>query len=999
MTSDLPINRFALSSFLIWTTQFFFGVALGETLPQKSNGLEEVPVSEEYFLRVWDTNDGLPSNRISSIAQTPDGYLWVATSSNGLARFDGVRFTPVVEPKLRNACVESLFTAKDGSLWIGVGRGGVYRLRGSQLEGIIEEGSSSGGLAPSSFAEDGQGTIWAALPHRRLCFIESGRPKKFGCLELPSNIGKYPIVKISKKGRVWFSTDVSCGVIDANQVQVIDSGKNGMKIAAARNGGIWEVRGRKLFRCYEDGRKQSLDEFQWLESGREITLLHEDREGNLWVGTKCKGLFRYREGEVVRVLTSQSSIRSLFEDREGNLWVGTDGGLSQVGHRGFSLRQIQDGLPNDSAISLCEDNQGHLWIVGRSGIPARSIDSTNRFFATPPGGWLGVSVMAVWPDPAGGVWMGTLADLQRWQDGSYTSEGIKEAITAGLVDRNGDLWIATIRSGLIRRHNGIDEKISTSDGLVQPRALAEDSEGRLWVGTEHGLLFCRQGERFIQVPLPDSQPDDQIRFIMPDEGKATMWIGTALGNLYWWRNGQLGKVALGASLPVSELQSLLIEPGGDFWFGTNSGLFRMARAEMEAIIKGSQSPIRATHYGRNDGLVGLEYAVGFRNATVRTRDGHLWFATYTGALEIDPSKLQKAVAPVRIIIESISFGENSIPGTSKGISLPPHPGTVQIQYAFPFLSAPEQVHFRYRLINGERSSWIEAQEQRSATFSSLAPGNYRFEVQAIDLSGRWKPRCAALEFKVRAAWWETGWFRLTSALGASGALIILVCYRFKQRMQARIKRLEQEQALERERARIARDMHDELGASLTQISLASQLAQMAPPEAASSHIGEITEITRRTVASLDELVWTVNPRNDNLPALLNHFSQYAHDYLGAAGIECEVDVPELVPEIPLPAHLRHHLLMAMKEALNNLIKHSKATAAFLKAQIGPNGLQITVADNGCGFELGPHKAGADGLGNFHDRMKEIQGTCRIESAPGQGTSIIFEVPLPNEGSL
>jgi len=207
--------------------------------------------------------------------------------------------------------------------------------------------------------------------------------------------------------------------------------------------------------------------------------------------------------------------------------------------------------------------------------------------------------------------------------------------------------------------------------------------------------------------------------------------------------------------------------------------------------------------------------------------------------------------------------------------------------------------------------------------------------------------------------------------------------------------LEQQHALERERARIARDMHDDLGASLTQITIASQLARLDPPEEASGHIDEIAAIAQRTVTALDEIVWAVNPRNDTLPALIGYLTQHAVDFLTAAEIACEVEIPESLPVCPLPAHSRHHLFLVVKETLNNVVKHAGASHVRFKVELPQGALRITIADNGCGFIAGSGRAGSDGLLNLRERMKELGGDCQIDSDPSRGTRIVFELPLPD----
>jgi signal transduction histidine kinase len=289
--------------------------------------------------------------------------------------------------------------------------------------------------------------------------------------------------------------------------------------------------------------------------------------------------------------------------------------------------------------------------------------------------------------------------------------------------------------------------------------------------------------------------------------------------------------------------------------------------------------------------------------------------------------------------------------------------------------------------------WVDAGKERVAAFANLPPGDYKFEVAAAEAEGPWLSRAATLSFGVTAAWWQTTLFRIGAVLAAFLAVGWLARAVELRRVRARMLKLEQEHALERERTRIARDIHDELGANLTHISIASHLAQMDPPEAASQHIQDVTAIARNTIKLLGEIVWAVNPRCDTLDALVNYSNQYAANLLLTAGITYEADIPQKVPPYQLTAEARHHLFLVVKEALNNVVKYAGATTVKFAIEIVDDKLSIAIADNVCGFEMESVREGGNGLRNMRERMREIGGECRIESFRGKGTRIALEFPL------
>jgi signal transduction histidine kinase len=283
-----------------------------------------------------------------------------------------------------------------------------------------------------------------------------------------------------------------------------------------------------------------------------------------------------------------------------------------------------------------------------------------------------------------------------------------------------------------------------------------------------------------------------------------------------------------------------------------------------------------------------------------------------------------------------------------------------------------------------------------ATFSYLPPGKYRFEVQASKGDGRWLPGVGTLHFTVRAAWWETAAFRVSVTVAGLLALAWVVRRLALRRLRARMLRLEQENALERERARIARDMHDELGASLTRISLMGELAAAEPGVAAAAgeRFMKVAAAARDVSGTLDRIVWTINPNNDTLERLVGYLDEFAREYLESTGLSLRSELPATLPARVVPSDTRHQLLLAMKEALNNIAKHAGARQVVLRFVFENNRLALTLTDDGHGFHPVSVSPTANGLINLQKRMDALGGTAVIVSEPGAGTTVTLALPLP-----
>lgn len=971
---------------------------VGGLLPAEAQPtLDAIPISNNYVLRTWDTEDGLVANDTLDIAETPDGYLWIATWS-GLSRFDGVHFTTfsrVGGLGMPADHVNSVSSAKDGTLWLGCEREGLVYFRGGRFY-IAHTGGPDVWNGTSSVIDGAGGAIWAVFqPGPYAIRWKDGKVTRFSTAE-GIGPGMDPWLCASVDGTVWFATNQACGFFDGSRFRQLSPADGGdVHIGAARSGGMWVSRGRQLYHYWKDGRREAVADLAWLGGGDAVRVLYEDREGNLWLGTRNAGLFLFCGGQFSRVPTSQSSITSVLEDRDGNIWVGTQGGgLDRLRPRCFFLRKAKTDsvIREDSTCSLGVDGEGRI-NASQGHTLVRATDPSNQTFAVPPGVVAG-DVFTITPAQSGGFWLGGLAfQIRQWKDGKIVvGQFVPASISSLLEDREQNLWMSSTHGPLYCRRNGIISPIE-QNGLVEPRALALDGQGHVWVGTEAGLVFCREGGRFQPVPLPDAKKGERIEFIVPGSGDS-LWIGALKGGLYRWRSGRVDHLPMNTGLPVDNLKVLEIDARGDFWFGTGNGLFRVERNELDAVLDGRVSALRAMSYGRNDGLPPLDFNYGFLNSSARTPDGHVWFATTQGALEIDPARIRKVTSSrSSVLIEAVEANGISTPIDGQGpLILPPHPGAIRISYTLPQLSAPEQLRFRYRLLGLGNDTWYPAGEQREAVFTNLGAGDYTFEVSASEVAGSWLPQTAMVAFTIRAAWWETIWFRLACLVAGVAAFAVLATHLVKRRVEARIRQLEQAHALERERARIARDMHDELGASLTHIQLMTEFAA-SESSVTSSDLKKIAETARTVSSTLDQIVWMTNPRNDTLEHLVGYIAEFAQEYLHSCGMEFQLELPSDIPKRELSSDKRHQVLLAVKEALNNIIKHAEAHHVRIRLRIEQNVLNVLIHDDGKGFDAESISAFSNGLINMRQRMEAVGGTMEIESLRGQGTTIRLVVKV------
>ena len=301
---------------------------------------------------------------------------------------------------------------------------------------------------------------------------------------------------------------------------------------------------------------------------------------------------------------------------------------------------------------------------------------------------------------------------------------------------------------------------------------------------------------------------------------------------------------------------------------------------------------------------------------------------------------------------------------------------------------------------GHEGAWREAGNVRVAQYPTLPPGRYLFQVTACNEDGTWNQAGSSLAVSVLPPFWRTPWFVTVATLCLLGLIIGTVHYASTQRLQRQLVLLRQQEALEKERARIARDLHDQLGANLTQVALLGEMVETdkGVPEEVEAHARQISATARETTHALDEIVWTVNPSNDTLDGLVNYLCKYAQEYFALAGLRYRLEVPAELPATPISPELRHNVFLASKEAINNIVKHARATSAWLRLRLESDRFIVEIEDNGRGIAPGDSQKGRSGLRNMSKRMEDMGGA--FQAAPGAegGTRVQLTAPLRKPAS-
>jgi len=944
-----------------------------------------------FQVDAWSTADGLAQGSVIAITQTHDGYLWLGTV-NGLVRFDGnsmTKFNVNNTPKLPDNVVNFLFEDSRSNLWVGTANGRLCAFRG----GEVKQFDVSGAGGKVIFAdEDASGVIrfWAA----------SGNLVSFKDGKLEPHPAGYQTQLLDRAFHL--RTPGKSGGVWRLQVDWLGQHERIQKFRGETP--ETEILEKDLGRCPWTPVLDRLPDGRFYDAN--VTAICEDREGNLVVGTHNDGIYWFDGRDGFNHIStdkgvSRNVVLSLYEDHEGNLWAGTDGdGLERISKQTFTLPA---GSASDSAVAVAEDALGGVWTAFN--VRGLAYALTNSIADFKLGATNNASSVCV--DNRQQVWAGTRDEgLFRREADRFEPVGeaqpVGRQIFALFQSSGGKLWV-----GGNNKFASYDSQkwrfYSAADGLPpgNVRAFAEDGSSNLWIATDsEGILRFHDGK----ISTANAPVKDVSCLLSDREG--VLWAGTFGHGLARYAGGRWTVYASGDGLLGDDIGYLMEDDFTNLWLGSYEGLVRIEKKSLADFANGTAKKIACRTF------LTRECSVGIQPAAIRTRDGRLLFSTIEGLVAVNPADLRPNTNPPPVVIESVlvddvPWNRGQLTATwPAALVLQPENQKLEIHFTALNFSAPKGAQFgarfRYRLAEHAQKksalNWIDIGTERVARFPKLQPGDYAFLVQACNEDGVWNENGASLTVMVQPPFWRKPWFITASVLtllGALGGAIYLIS---TAKLKRQLRVAQQKEAIEYERARIARDLHDQLGANLTQITLLGEMAESDKelPAEIEQHAQQICVTARETTRSLDEIVWAVNPSNDTLESLANYACKYAQDYFAMAGVSFRAELPPGLPPLPILPEVRHNIFLAYKEAVNNVVKHAHATEARVKLLLEQGQFVLSVADNGRGLGDLSKKQLRNGLKNMRRRLADVGGQFEIAPGVAGGTVVKLTVPVKNQ---
>jgi ligand-binding sensor domain-containing protein/signal transduction histidine kinase len=1006
-------------------------------------------------VKIYTTADGLANNRINKIVRDSRGYLWFCTQE-GLSRFDGYGFTNYgPQQGLPPRSVNDLLETRTGEYWLATNDGLVlfdpesvdhkFRLflpgdgeESQRIYTVVEDHAgvlwlgTDGGLYRFDRIED----IDLRTPVGRFRRVEIGwRGERAGDdhVHPPSKDRRRPVVNVlleDRRSTLWIGTESGLYHLLANgAAERFTTGRdvrsNFINVLLEDHlGRLWAGTIGGLYRIsqeHADGRDRVVERIYRSRDGLAddwVMSLFESQAGKLWVGTsyglsellpepleKSRPLKRYT---MANGLSSHENF-SIAEDRNANLWIGGDNGAIKITQSNFTTFTAADGLPAaayapSSVIitSIFEDRSGALLVTtGRDHRkPFLSRLEGDQFKSIFPNlpikvalGW-GLNQVAL-QDHAGDWWIATAMGLARFANpvsfdqlahaplkAFYTTiDGLQtNEVFRIFEDSHGDIWAATVYYGLTRwdRRTALFERVG--DPLVRHRfisALAEDHAGNLWIGIyDKDLVRFRSGKctRFSEA---DGLGAGGVRDIYCDRA-GRMWIGTSRGGVTRVDSPESDHprfTSIGVSEGLSSMRAECITE--DRW----GRIYVCGGRGIDRLDPVAPNGARLTkHFTTADGLAG-----GNLQAAFADRDGNLWFGTTLGLSRLVPEP-DPPQTPPRILITGLRIRGVPYPLSDlgvehlSGVQLKPDQTQIDISFLGLSFEAGEVLRYQFMLADADRD-WSPPTAQRSVNYASLRPGSYRFMVRAVNSAGIGGSAPASIAFTILPPLWQRWWFLALCA----GALMSLLYALHRDRVGRVVQ-------LERIRTKIATDLHDDIGASLSQIAVVSEvLSRRGDPQGQFREpLSQIANDSRELVASMSDLVWSIDPRRDQLHDLIQRMRRFASDMFTARNIQFRFSAP--VGDLHLSVDQRRHIFLIFKEGVNNIVRHSDCTEAEVGLTFETSILVLRVRDNGRGIDLSQANRG-NGLTGMRARAEALGGEVEIGSGPDCGTDVTLKVPV------
>lgn len=964
---------------------------------------------QQYPFVHYTPKDGLISNRIRNIYQDYKGRLYF-TSQNGLSVYDGARFTNYTsENGLANNMVNCVMEMGEDSLWIATNTREVNCLVKGKMKKLLLKDPVTPVI--NYLCRDEKGNLFTAADEGLFLFREN----KF--IKLPFTdirgrdlnsyisyiipVGDFLLV-LREFSLIAYEDQYALFLYSIKEKKIVaqTSSLTIYSISKAPDGRIWVSTNKTIQAINTSELKKGNLVFDDLPgiykkiTGLGVQSIFFDRANNFWLTDGSNVLTRCNpSGEVINFSTSSglstAAINNVLMDKEGITWIATNGaGVDKLMRTNFALFEKTSGLPAISDLFFLKDKnelilysyrEGKaLWLAGNNIMKRMDVtgsDKINKLIETPHGIY--------------GIWANKIFHLLQKEKTLYPQlvfEDISSNLfSEAIVDSHGNLIVGGKESvtALADGKNISQQKIN-----YQADQVAMDKKGNIWIVTRtHELIMF------------STHPEDPLNYLKKElsftieaeglsprsitiDSSALIWVGTRLEGLFAFqlqnsKLTQLYHLTSANGLSENFISYLVTDEDNNIWACTPSGLDKISVKARIPVI---------------ENLTRQNSIYQFISKVAIDRYKTVWALSTGGLIKIvNESEASTGYTP-KLMITQIRSGADTL-NISNGTSLSYRQNNLSFYFAALSFIDEKQVLYSYQLQGSSNNQWTEPSNNAAISFIDLHPGTYTLNIKANFPAGRYPEQTTQYKFSISPPWWQSWWFRLISGLLIIGLLIMIIRIYSRRKLNMQIRVLEKQQAIEKERTRIATDMHDDLGAGLSRIKFLSQSIsnKKIEDETIKTELEKITGYSNEMTEKMGEIVWALNEKNDTLADLVAYTRSYAVEYLANHDIACEADTPLHLPGTFITGEIRRNIFLSVKECLHNIVKHAGAARVKFSIQLNKE-IQIVIHDNGKGIDWEHQRAFSNGIQNIKQRMKEIKGQAEFSNEGG--TKVIFTIPLP-----
>jgi len=966
-----------------------------------------------YVQKKWSVKDGLPQDHITTVIQTKDGYIWLGTQE-GVLRFDGVKFTLFDSSntkELKSNDIRSLVEDSKGSLYIGTIGGGVTIYKNGVFKRLTPEAHY--GNAIFKIFEDSTETVWIGSVNYGVSRLINGKIVESYNREngLPSN--RITSIFEDMDGKIWVGTTGGLSFFEKDKFKTFSSDKisgtfvtiaedSSEKLLAGSSDGLYAISGETVTELKTVDDKK----IKW------INAIFRDSNKNIWIGTS-KGLYLYKDGEIT--FTSgfiNESVMSISEDVEKNIWIGTNNGLYMLKEGAFINFGVEDGLPSPTISAIHEDISGNVWVgnyngqitrIDSNGVTVYNLDEKDDVN----------KINSIIEDKSGKLWIGTrrkgLYVFENEKFRQYTiDDGLPyNFITSLLEDSAGNLWIGTWGGGLNKFYGGkftiFNEKSGLSNNNIM--GLYEDRNGAIWVATYGGGVNILKDEIIENYREKNGLADDLSRTFYKDSD-GNMWIGT-LNGLSLLKDGKFTTFTKNNGLYDNFIRAIFEDKNGNLWMTGNRGIHSVKKRQLIDFAEGKRESLTSVNFGVEDGIKDREGNGAFPTG-YQKRDGTIWFPTAGGIAIVDPNNIKTNETKPNVHIEKIVADGIKIDISDSYFSADSE--KIEIHYTATSFVDPKKVIFKYRLEGFDRE-WVDAGQRRTAYYTNIPPGVYRFTVKACNNDGLWNQEGVSYSFRKHPHFYQTWWFYTISFSAFIFLFIIIYRRRVKQLEKINYRLRSVDKLKDQFLANTSHELRTPLNGI---IGLAESLIEGAAGNLSRDtkyNLSMIKNSGRRLSNLINDILDFSRLKNRDIivskkPLSLRKTVEstlfMSRSLLHGKPIQLENHIPDNFTAADADSDRLQQILYNL---VGNAIKFTSSGEVSVSALEKDNFIEVTVSDTGIGisesdfdtifrsFEQADREDHYSGTGiglSITKKLVELHGgSIRVESEPGRGSNFIF----------